>query len=170
MPVKGEIAGVIKTLILGLGNSGFADERMGLDVARGLHALLKDPDIDIIETPASGIDLLGVVAGYRKVVIVDCVQGDDWDIGELRRLGLEDLELVTTHESEYGAEYSATVEIPGMGGASMPQEISVYAIEVGAGAERSSEMLEMAREAVPRLVEQIIREEFSDRMPERNWI
>ncbi len=161
---------MIKTLILGLGDPGFAEERMGLDVARGLHAALRDPSIDIIETPASGVDLLGVVAGYRKVVVVDCVQGDDWDVGELRRLGLEDLELVNARESENGAEYLATVEIPGMGGATMPQEISVYAIEVGTGAERSTELLEMAEEAVPRLVEQIVREEFSDRMPERSRI
>lgn len=161
---------MIKTLILGLGDPGYADERMGLDVARSLHATLRDPSIDIIETPASGVDLLGVVAGYRKVVVVDCVQGDDWDVGELRRLGLEDLELVNARESEHGTEYLATVEIPGLNGATMPQEISVYAIEVGTGTERSTEMLEMAREAVPRLVEQIVREEFSDRMPERSRI
>ncbi len=161
---------MIKTLILGLGSPGFADERMGLDVARGLHTALSDPNIDIIETPASGIDLLGVVAGYRKVVIVDCVQGGDGDIGELRRLGLEDLELVGGRVSEYGTEYRAMVEIPGLDDASMPQEISVYAIEMGTSAVRSTEMLEMVREAVPRLVEQIVREEFSDRMPERDWI
>lgn len=160
----------MKTLILGLGNPGFAGERMGLDVARGLHAALSDPYIDIVEIPASEIDLLGVVAGYRKVVIVDCVQGGDGDIGELRRLGLDDLELVDGHVSEYGTEYRATVEIPGLDNVSMPQEISVYAIEVGTSAAQSAEMLEMVREAVPRLVEQIVREEFSYRMPGRDWI
>jgi hydrogenase maturation protease len=159
----------MKTLILGLGNPGFARERVGLEVARQLHATLHDPEIDIIETPAAGIDLFEIVAGYNKVVIVDCVRAGEGGFGELCRLGLEDLELVPKNVTDHGVEYRVKMAVDGVHGSAMPGEISVYAIEVTEDIVRNDGLEPAAREAVSRLADEIAREEFGGRLRESGW-
>ena len=151
----------MKTLILGLGGPSPARGSVGLEVARGLHAAVGDPDVHIVETEAGAVDLLELLAGYDKAVVVDCIRVDEGEIGELQKLGLSDLELVARTGSKGGAEYRATVDLARSGGIAMPREISIYAIEVGDGVDRSGTGLtEIMREAVPRLVAQIVQEEF----------
>jgi hydrogenase maturation protease len=150
----------MRTLILGLGDQGLYGNRVGLEVARKLHAMLGDPDVDIIEATTSGLDLIEVAAGYDKVVVVDSIRTGEGDVGELRRLGLSDLELVAHAGSGRDPEYRARLELAAPRGTMMPREMSIYAIEIGENVERSGEVAEIAREAVPRLVAQIAREEF----------
>lgn len=159
----------MRTLILGLGNHTFAGEQVGLDVARALHKLLGDPEVDIIEAPAKGMDLLEIAAGYDKVVVVDSIRSGEGDVGELRKLGLTDLQLVP-REGVADLEYRATVEVDRATGHVVPLEISIYAIEMGEGSGREGDLKEAIREAVPRLVAQIAREEFGQSTPGVDWL
>jgi hydrogenase maturation protease len=160
----------MRTLILGLGDPGLAAERMGLEVARGLHAKLGDPDVDIIETSSVEMNLFDLAAGYDKVVVVDCIPSGEGDVGELRRLGLADLKLVAGRRRERDTEYRATIEVDADGKEVAPFEISIYAIEMGDGTTYDEEFAQIAREAVPRLVAQIAAEEFGTSPLESEWL
>jgi hydrogenase maturation protease len=160
----------LRTLILGLGNQTFAGEQVGLDVARALHKLLGDPDVDIIEAPGTGADLLEIAAGYDKVVVVDSIRHGEGDVGELRKLGLSDLHLVPSESRAADLEYRATVEVDQATGRAVPLEISIYAIEMGGGSGLDGDLEEAIREAVPRLVAQIAREEFGQNSPGVDWL
>ena len=158
----------MKTLILGLGAPAPSRSRVGVEVARGLHAVVDDPDVHIVEAEAGEVDLLQLFAGYDKAVVVDSVRVSQGEIGELTRLGLSDLELAARHRARGGAEYRATLDPSRTGGLAMQREISIYAIEVGDGAERSGTgVAEIMREAVPRLVAQIVEEEFGTTFSDR---
>ena len=101
----------MRILILGLGSRGFEGERVGLDVARGLYTTLADPDVDIVEAYEATMDLFDIAAGYDKVVVVDCIRTGQGDVGELRRLGLSDLDLVPRMGGARDTEYRATVRL-----------------------------------------------------------
>lgn len=159
----------MRTLILGLGTRGFDGEHVGLDVARGLHAVLADPDVDIIEARESSMDLFEMAAGYDKVVVVDCIRSGEGDIGELRKLGLSDLDLVPRSSDSREVEYRATVRLEGSRSMGVPLEISIYAIEISEQTCRRGDVTAAAGDAVPRLVEQIAREEFGARLRGRDW-
>ena len=160
----------MRILILGLGNHTFVGEQVGLDVARALHELLGDPDVDIIEAPATGMDLLEIAAGYEKVVVVDSITHGEGDVGELRKLGLGDLQLVPRQSAAADLEYRATVEVDQATGRVVPLEISIYAIEMGGSSGRDDDLEEAIQEAVPRLVAQIAREEFGQSTPGADWL
>lgn len=159
----------MRSLILGIGDRAADVEHVGLQVARGLHTMLGDPDVDIIESPGSGVDLFELAAGYGKVVVVDAVSSGGGDIGELRKLGLGDLELIVKPGSRNDREYRAVLERDDSRGQSAPLEISIYAIEMGHGPRQAAESTELLRSVVPRLVEQIAREEFGTRSLGGDW-
>ncbi len=131
--------------------------------------MLGDPDVDIIESPGPGVDLFELAAGYGKVVVVDAVSSGEGDIGELRKLGLGDLELTVKSDSRNDREYRAVLERGDSRGSSAPLEISIYAIEMGEGVGQTAELSELVRSVVPKLVEQIAREEFGTRSLGGDW-
>ena len=158
----------MRTLILGLGSRGFEGRRVGFEVARGLHAMLADPDVDIVEAYDVAMDLFDIAAGYDKVVVVDCIRSGEGDVRELRKLGLSDLDLVPRSQGSGDTEYRATVHLEGSKSIGVPLEISIYAIELGESLGTTIES-DAAEEAVPRLVAQIAREEFGTRSLGGDW-
>jgi len=64
----------MKTLILGLGNSVRADDGVGLYVARSLQEKINSPDIIISESPGAGLDILELLTGYDRVILIDAIQ------------------------------------------------------------------------------------------------
>ena len=159
----------MRTLILGVFGSQGSENLVGVEVARGVHAVLSDPDVDIIETSSCGVDLIEIVAGYAKVVVVDCVRTGEGDVAELKRLGLDDAELVARRASSGGVECRLRVDRERSGARPMPSEISIYAIELDSGEATENEIAEAARGAVPRLVAQIAWEEFGAGQPDADW-
>ena len=159
----------MRTLILGLGSRGFAGERVGMDVARGLYTMLADPDVDIVEAYETSMDLFDIAAGYDKVVVVDCIRTGEGDVVELRRLGLSDLDLVPRANGPGDVEYRATVRLEGAKSIGIPLEISIYAIELGESMRTTNDSDMTAAKAVPRLVAQIAREEFGARTLGGDW-
>jgi len=73
----------MKTLILGFGGPSPARGHVGLEVARGLYVAVGDPDVDIIEAQDGDLDLLDLIAGYDKAVVVDCVRVSEGEIGAI---------------------------------------------------------------------------------------
>ena len=159
----------MRSLILGVGDRAGDIEHVGLEVARGLHTMLGDPDVDIIEAPMTGVDLFELAAGYDKVVVVDSVLSGEGDIGELRKLGLSDLELTVRSDFEDGHEYRVVLDRDDARGTKAPLEISIYAIEMGRGVRLTDESTEILRSVVPKLVEQIAREEFGASSLSGDW-
>jgi len=160
----------MSTLISGVLGEVAGEVLVGVEVARGVHAFLDDPDVDIIETESIGVDLLEIVAGYDKAVVVDCVRSGEGDVAELTRLGLEDAELLARNASEGGIECRLRVSRERSGSKPMPKEISIYAIEVDSESATRAEVSEATRGAVPRLVAQIAWEEFGAGLPDFEWL
>ncbi|MFH1502440.1 MAG: hypothetical protein ABIG03_05270 [Candidatus Eisenbacteria bacterium] len=159
----------MRSLILGLGDRAGDIARVGLQVARELHAVLGDPDVDIIESPGADIDLFELAAGYDKVVVVDSVRSGEGDVGELRKLGLGDLEMTVRSDLHDGHEYRAVLERGDARGSKVPLEISIYAIEMGRSVRLTGESTEILSSVVPRLVKQIAREEFGAGSASGDW-
>ena len=64
----------MKTLVLGLGNPILSDDGVGLRVARELENRLDQQEVTVVETSMAGLDLLDLLAGYDRAIIVDAIQ------------------------------------------------------------------------------------------------
>ena len=77
-------------LVLGLGNILLRDEGVGVRVIEAMERLELPANVELFDGATAGLDLLGVLAGRRKVIVIDAIDGD-CEPGTVLRLGPEDL-------------------------------------------------------------------------------
>jgi len=124
----------MKTLVLGLGNPILTDDGVGVLVAEAIRASLPlDVPIDIAEVSVGGLTLMESMIGYDRVILIDALQHGDVKPGTIHRLTLEDLKTInpTQHSaSPHDASLITALEAGQRMGLPLPQEITIYAIEV----------------------------------------
>ena len=62
------------TLILGLGNPLLGDEGIGVRVVEELKGLELPDGVEAVEGGTAGLGLVGLMEGYRRVIIVDAAE------------------------------------------------------------------------------------------------
>ncbi|MBU1941107.1 MAG: hydrogenase maturation protease, partial [Candidatus Thermoplasmatota archaeon] len=64
----------MKTIILGVGNPILSDDGVGLHVIQQLKKCIKNPQIHLDEALTGGMNLLDLLIGYDKAIIIDAVK------------------------------------------------------------------------------------------------
>ena len=80
----------MKTIILGIGNLILSDDGVGIHVARELKKRIKNKDITIDEAFTGGMNLLDLMIGYDKAIIIDAVKSKEYEHGIVRRIPISD--------------------------------------------------------------------------------
>ena len=63
-------------LVLGLGNILLRDEGVGVHVVEAMGRKDLPPDVELFDGATAGFDLLDVLAGRRKVIVIDAIDAD----------------------------------------------------------------------------------------------
>ena len=146
-----------KVLVLGVGNPILSDDGVGIHVARILKEKLI-PGVEIDELPASGLELLDIVHGYERVIIIDSIKTDGGKPGELYEMREEDFQKTIHGSSPHGINIPTALAmgrkiIPDQ----MPMEILFFAIEAKDTLNVSEKLTPEVAAALPGIVEQILR-------------
>ncbi|GAV23785.1 HyaD/HybD family hydrogenase maturation endopeptidase [Carboxydothermus pertinax] len=64
-----------KILVLGIGNSIFKDEGIGVHIVKELAAEYTLDDVEFVDGGTASLDLLDFIEGKDKVIIIDAVRG-----------------------------------------------------------------------------------------------
>ena len=118
-----------RTVILGLGNPLMSDDAVGILVARALHARLADPYVELREAAVGGIELMEMLVGYDRAVIVDAVQTDGGKPGDWYRLDAPQEIDGALPQSSHRFGVFEGLELGRRLGLDMPAEIRIYAVE-----------------------------------------
>lgn len=120
------------TVVLALGNPVMSDDAVGLHVADALRTMLRERslrDVQVLKSQRAGFELVEMLAGYERAIIVDAVLADDPVPGRVRELSLEDLagsrRLINAHE----ISLPVAMEMGRRLGLSMPEEVELIGIE-----------------------------------------
>jgi len=139
-------------LVLGLGNEILQDDAVGLHVVRVLKGYIDNPKIELAESQRGGLELLDLLSGYERAIIIDALVGGE--PGRIRRFSLEELEAqaktgaITPHRTGL-IEAAALAHKLSL---RFPQEIIVYAIEVARPYTVAEGLTEEVARAVPAAV------------------
>ena len=148
----------VKVLVLGVGNPILSDDGVGIHVARELKKR-EMPGVDVEELAASGLELLDVVRGYDKVVIIDAIQTTKGKPGGLYILEEKDFEKSIHGSSPHGINIATALAlgrklVPN----EMPKEVVFFAVEAEDLVNVSEKLTPKVAKALPGIVEQVRKE------------
>ena len=87
----------MKTIVLGVGNPILCDDGVGIHVAREIKNRVDDPNIDVDIALTGGMNLLDLLTGYDKAILIVAVNIKDAKVGDVKRFLLSNLS--TTHSN-----------------------------------------------------------------------
>ena len=149
----------MNTLILGVGNPILTDDGVGIKIAQRLKE--EKPDLEVIETSEAGMAILDLIAivNCDKLIIIDSIKTEQGELGELYRFELEDLKPAKDFSSSHGVDIATALELGQKLGYSLPNYISLYAVEIQDNTTFGEECTEKVKEKIPFITQQIIEKE-----------
>ena len=118
----------MKTIVLGVGNLILGDDGVGVHVANELKKHINDPNITIDEAITGGMNLLDLLLGYDKAIIIDAVKTENGENGEVKRLPLSNFSTMHSCNPHDVSLIEAIELAKKMGEKKIPQEIIVIGI------------------------------------------
>jgi len=118
----------VKILILGIGNILFGDEGIGVHLANLLDKKYEfDSDehtVDIIDGGTLAQRLIPIITNYHYVIIIDCVNTVDGEIGDVFFFDFENVpDSITWQGSAHEVEMLQTLQMIDMAGDRPPTKI-----------------------------------------------
>jgi hydrogenase maturation protease len=106
----------LKILILGIGNILFGDEGIGPHLANLLdqkyHFVSSEHSVDIIDGGTLAQRLIPIITEYDKVVLIDCVNVDDGEVGEVYSFDFDKVpHYITWQGSAHEVEMLQTLQM-----------------------------------------------------------
>ena len=150
----------MKTLVVGIGNPILGDDGVGFHVARELASEIKDENVDVKYTSIDGLNLLELVVGYDKVIIVDAIMTQDGEAGEIYMLRPENIGRTMQYTtSPHNVNLATAIEIGQRYlTEQMPGEVVIFAVGIQGVTEFTEEMTKKVKQAVPEVAKLILEE------------
>ena len=154
----------MKTIVLGVGNPILRDDGAGIHVANQLKQHINDPDVTIDEALTGGMNLLDLIVGYDKAILIDVVNIKNVENGEVKRFLLSDLSSAHSNNPHDVSLLEALKLAEKIGEDRIPREIVIIGIVLKEMPYEFGEKLsQKIAAAVPKAVEMTLSE------LEKNW-
>ena len=139
------------------------DDGVGVLVAEEVRSRLpEDTPIDITEVSVGGLTLMETMIGYDRVILIDAFQRlHDNCPGKVHRMSLEDLRSIspTQHSaSPHDASLVTALEAGQRMGLPLPQDITIFAIEVENVMDFSDQPTQPVAAVIPQVTEAVLAE------------
>jgi len=149
----------MKTIILGVGNLILGDDGIGVHVVNELKKHINSPEITIDEAMTGGMNLLDLLVGYDKAIIIDAIKAENTKNGDVKRISIS--ELTTMHScNPHDVSLTEAIDMAKkLGENRIPKEIVIIGITMKEMPYEFSEKLSKDIEkAVPKAVEMTLNE------------
>jgi hydrogenase maturation protease len=149
----------MKTIILGIGNPILGDDGVGVHVANELKKQIQNPSITIDEAITGGMNLLDLILGYDKAIVIDAVKTKDGENGEVRRIPLDNFSTMHSCNPHDVSLIEAIVMAKKMGEDRIPKEIIVIGVMMKEmPCEFGEKLSKKIATAVPKAVDMALKE------------
>jgi hydrogenase maturation protease len=148
----------MKTLVLGMGNPILSDDGAGIRVAQEVGKQLNNPQVTVIETSEAGLRLLDSIVGYDKVIIIDAIQTEKGQAGQIHRMEPQDFSSAKHFSSPHQINLTTALELGKMLNLAMPQKITIFAVEAKDITTFSEKCSPKVEQAILKLVKMVMEE------------
>ena len=155
----------MKTLVVGLGNPILTDDGVGVKVAYAVEEALESanrPDITVIEASVGGLRLMELLEGYDRVILIDAIITKNGnEKGTIYRMTLEELREISPTQHSASTHDTSLVTALDAGrklGMHLPQEFTIFAVEVENVLDFSDEPTPAVAAAIPKVTVAVLDE------------
>ena len=124
----------VNTRLIGLGNAILTDDGVGIhtvrEIARRSVESGFDHPVDIVESEVAGFDLMELMAGWKRVVLVDSIQFAGLEPGTVIRIRPDDLHTSLRLRSVHDIDLPTVLELGHRLGLAMPESLTIFGIQV----------------------------------------
>ncbi len=147
----------VKTVIIGLGNPILSDDGVGIFTAREIKEKLPPgAPVDVKEASLAGFNLLDLMLGYDKAIIIDSIQTRDGKVGEIYEFSpdalKETIRLVSIHDMNLATslDFARMLKMPA------PETVTIYAVEVEDNTTFKEGCSDKVADAIPIIVDKVL--------------
>jgi len=148
----------MKTLILGMGNPILSDDGVGVWVARALEARLNQQGITVMETSMAGLSLLDLLANFDRAIIIDAIQTTEGKVGQIYLLEPGAFNATRHASTPHDVNFATALEFGKRLGLALPQQITIFAIEVEDVTTFSEKCTGKVEQMIPVVADMVIQE------------
>jgi len=148
----------MKTIVLGVGNPILQDDGVGIHVLNELREHLKDSRVILDIAYTGGMNLLDMIRGFDKVILVDAIKQEDSKTGEVKRFSLTEAPAVHSCNPHDVSLSEALLLAKQLGEEHLPQEIVVIGIVVKNTIDFGEQLSREVASAVPTAVSLVLTE------------
>jgi len=148
----------VKTLVLALGNPFLSDDSVGLHVVRALDGRFNQQEITVMETSLAGLSLLDLLIGYDRAIVIDAIQTRGGKVGQVYRLEPEALAASRHASAPHGINFATALELGSKLGLALPQQITIFAVEVEDATTFGDRCTRRVEEAIPVVADTVVQE------------
>lgn len=156
-----------KTLVLGLGNPILGDDGVGWHIADQVRQQLGDPgqphrlqcgEVEVDCLARGGLSLMERLIGYERVILLDAITLGQGPPGSVYRFRLEELsDPGAGHlSSAHDASLQTALCLGRTMGVSLPEQVTVVAVEAQSVYDFAEELTPPIAAAVPRAVQVVM--------------
>lgn len=147
-----------KTIVVGVGNPLRADDSAGLWVARALRDRLAPKGITVVEASVGGLDLVEMLTGYDRAVLIDAIQTKGGTPGQVYRTTAGAVPGGRLASGSHTLDLAGALELGRKLGLPLPSEIVIFAIEAADLESFSEGCTPAVARAVPVCAEMVVEE------------
>ncbi len=121
------------TVVVGLGNPVRYDDAVGLRTAETVARLLEAepvPGVRVVTSTRAGLELVDLLTGAARAIIVDCLALAEPEPGRIHRLTEDDVAGSTRLIGAHDVSVGDALALARVAGVPMPDAIDIYAVEV----------------------------------------
>lgn len=150
----------MKTRVIGLGNTILTDDGVGVYAAREVRRVLDEhgaaDSADVVESEVGGFDLMELMTGWDRVILVDSIQFDGVTPGTLLELDPQDLRTSLRIRSVHDIDLPTVLKLGRLMGLQMPAQVLIYAIQAEDAHTLGETMTPPVRQAMARAVKVVL--------------
>ncbi len=149
----------MKTIVLGIGNPILGDDGVGVHVANELKKQIQNPSITVDEAITGGMNLLDLILGYDKAIIIDAVKTKDGEKGDVKRIPFGNFSTMHSCNPHDVSLIEAIEMAKKMGENRIPKEIIIIGVMLKEiPCEFGEELSKEIATAVPKAVDMALNE------------
>lgn len=150
---------------MGIGNTIRGDDGIGIYIAEEIKKKLsnkKKNNVTVISTETAGLNLLDLIVGYSKLIIVDSIQvSTDNDLGHIYELEVNQINSSNSHFNSHDIDFSTLFKIGKKFKIKLPKEIKIYGIGISSVKGFEQRCNSRLGKMIPDLAQYIINQELS---------